>query len=416
MRKSFWRPAKATDSRMKLLWALVCFLIVAAHPASAETRSAAYATWNIADGNVRVLYSVPAGEVTNLAPPGMPVLTTKQVADYVLNHVAVSRQGKMCPVVDQGEEIGKINTLALIPGYLRFEIVFQCQDNAGLTLSDTAFADRTKDHFDFARVQVNNGGFFEHVFTASEPRLNLSNTTAGGRNDSVLRFAMFGSSHAFRSLDGLCLVLALLFIARRRQEYLVAAGALFAGYALSALLSPLDIAGPRFGTGHGLLILVAAVTGIALSLPDPRKATVALGSGALVLAAPALAFQGFSAAYAVLGLMLAGIGFLFTPHFEARRAAFIAMTAFVFAFLDGFILTSDLAYLSLPGPQLALMISGFNLGAFLAGITIPLCLAIAWFLVPAARRIFSSGSFASDLAGSVFAACGTFWFGSWLFG
>ncbi|MDE2475107.1 MAG: hypothetical protein KGO48_08690, partial [Alphaproteobacteria bacterium] len=103
---------------MKLLWALVCFLIVAVDPALAETRSTAYATWNVADGNVRVLYSVPAREVTNLAPPGMPVLTTKQAADYVLSHLAVSRQGKTCPVVDQGEEIGKINTLALIPGYL----------------------------------------------------------------------------------------------------------------------------------------------------------------------------------------------------------------------------------------------------------------------------------------------------------
>lgn len=401
---------------MKLLWALVCFLIVSAHPALAETRSIAYATWNVADGNVRVLYSVPTRELTNLAAPGSPVLTTKQVADYVLSHLAVSRQGKMCPVVDQGEEIGKINTLALIPGYLRFEIVFQCRDNSGLTLSDTAFADRTQDHFDFARVQVNDGGFFQHVFTASEPRLNLSDSPGGGRSDSVLRYAMFGLSHVFRSLDGLCLVLALLFIARRRQDYLIALGALFAGYALAAALSPFDLIAPRFGTVHGLLILVAAVTGISLSLPDPRKATVVLGSGALVLAAPALALQGFTAAYAVLGMMLVGISSLFNPRFESRRAAFIAMIGFVFAFLDGFVLTTDLGYLSLPGSQLALMVSGFNLGAFLAGIIIPICLVIAWFLVPKARRLFLPGNFASDLTGSVFAALGTFWFGSWLFG
>lgn len=401
---------------MKLFWVLVCFLFISAPSALAETRSVAYATWNVADGNVRLLYSVPTREVTNLAPPGRPVLTTKQVADYVLGHLAVARQGRTCPVVDQGEEIGKINTLALIPGYLRFEIVFQCQDNAGMTLSDAAFADRIQDHFDFARVQVNNGGFFQHVFTASEPRLNLSNAPPGGQSDSILRFGMFGLSHAFRSFDSLCLVLALLFIARRRQDYLVALGALFAGYALSAMLSPVDLVAPRFGTGHGLLILVAAVTGIALSLPDPRKATVALGSGALVLAAPALALQGFAAAYAVLGIMLIGISSLFNPQFESRRAVFIALIAFVFAFLDGFVLTTDLTYLSLPGRQLALMVGGFNLGAFLAGITIPTCLVIGWFLVPKARCLFSPGNFASDLVGSVFAAFGIFWFGSWLFG
>lgn len=400
---------------MKLLWALVCFLFVSAHPAFAETRSIAYATWNVVDGNVRVLYSVPTGELTNLAMPGMPVLTTKQVADYVLSHLGVSRQGKVCPVVDQGEEIGNINTLALIPGYLRFEIVFQCPDNAGLTLSDTAFADRTENHFDFARVQVNNRGFFQHVFTAREPRLNLSNALSGGQSDSMLRYAVFGLSHVFRSLDSLCLGLALVFIARRRRDFVIALGALFAGYALAAILSPFDLVAPRFGTGHGLLILIAAATGIALSLPDPRKATVALGSGALVVAASALALHGFAAGYAVLGLMLIGISSLFNPRFESRRAAFIAMIAFVFAFLDGFVLTADVAYLSIPVPQLALMVSGFNAGALLAGIAIPLCLVIAWFLLPAARRFFSSGNFVSDLAGSVFAAFGTFWFGSWLF-
>ncbi len=400
---------------MKLLWAIACLAFLAVHPAFAETRSTGYAIWNVQDGNVRVLYSVPAAEVPNLAAPGTPVPTTKQVADYVLAHLAVVRQGRMCPVADQGEDIGKINTLALIPGYLRFEIVFQCQDDAGLTLSDTAFADRIGNHVDFARVQVNDGGFFQHAFTAGEPRLSLTNAPRGGQSDSMLRLTRFGLSHIFQSLDGLCLMLALLFIARRRLDYIVAVGALFAGYTLAVGLSPFGLIAPRFGTAHGLLILVAAVTGIALSLPDPRKGAAALGITGLVVAAAAVALQGFAAAWVVLGTMLIGISALFNPFTESRRPLFLAIIAFLFSFLDGFVLSSDLAYLRLPGAQLTPMVLGFNLGSFAGAIAIPACLVAAWYLSPVARRLIATRAIISDLAGSVLTGCGVFWFGLWLF-
>ena len=400
---------------IKRLWLIACLVCLAVHPAWAETRSTGYAIWNVEGGNVRVLYSVPRSEVPGLAAPGRPAPTTRQVADYVLAHLAVSRQGRMCPVVDQGEDIGKINTLALIPGYLRFEVVFQCPDNAGLTLSDTAFADRVENHVDFARVQVNNGGFFQHTFTAGEPRLSLSGTPAAGRSDSVLRYAAFGLSHAFRSLDSLFLMLALLFIARRRQDYIVAAGALFAGYVLAAMLSPFDLVAPRFGAAHGLLILVAAATGMALSLLDPRKGAAALGGSALVIAVAAFALQGFAAACAVLGTMLVGISALFNPLAESRRAVFLAVIAVLFGFLDGFVLTSDLTYLSLPATQLTPMVFGFNFGSFLGDIAIPASLVTVWFLAPVIRRLMRPGNLISDLAGSVLTGCGVFWFGSWLF-
>ena len=400
---------------IKRLWVIACLACLAVHPAWAETRSTGYAIWNVIDGNVRVLYSVPRSEVPRLAAPGRPAPTTRQVADYVLAHLAVSRQGRWCPVVDQGEDIGKINTLALIPGYLRFEVVFRCQDNAGLTLSDTAFADRVENHVDYARVQVNNGGFFQHAFTAGEPRLSLSGAPAGGRSDSIFRYAGFGLSHVFRSLDNLFLMLALLFIARRRWDYIAAVSALFAGYTVAAMLSPFDLVAPRFSAAHGLLILVAAVTGIALSLPDPRKGAAALGSSALVIAVTAFALQGFAAAFAVLGTMLVGISALFNPRAEFRRAIFLAVIAILFAFLDGFVLTSDLTWLSLPTSQLTPMVSGFNFGSFLGDIAIPACLVAVWFLAPVIRRLMRSGDLISDLAGSVLTGCGVFWFGSWLF-
>ena len=82
---------------MRRFGALVCLLLFAVHPAFAETRSDAYATWNVTGATVRVLYTLPTGEAKNLAPAGAPVLTTKQVARSILAHLSVSRQGKSCP-------------------------------------------------------------------------------------------------------------------------------------------------------------------------------------------------------------------------------------------------------------------------------------------------------------------------------
>ncbi len=92
---------------MKRLWALVCLFLFAVHPAFAETRSIAYATWNVTGANARVLYMLPANAAKTLARPGAPVLTIKQVADYVLAHLSVSRQGQSVPRrLDQGEDLG----------------------------------------------------------------------------------------------------------------------------------------------------------------------------------------------------------------------------------------------------------------------------------------------------------------------
>ena len=402
---------------MKRLCVLACLFLLGAHPAFAEKRSLGYAIWNVIGGSVRVLYIVPDNETKTLAAPGAPVPITKQVADYVLAHLSVSRQGRACPVIDQGQDVGLINTLALTPGLLRFEIVFECPDGEGMTLSDTAFSDRVENHVDFARVQIDNGGFVQHVFTAGAPRFDLPSKGATLQSDFATRYVTLGLSHAFRSAEILCFVLALLLIARRRRDYGLAFGALVAGYVPAILLSTFELAAPRFGTGQafvGLLVAVAAATGVALSLPDPRRGAWALGAGALALALPALFFHGTAAALAVLGGGLLGVSTVLAPRRSDRRAIFLLIAPFLFGLLEGLTPAGDLAVLALPPAQLAPMLLGFDAGTLLGEVVLPLCLIGIWFAVPFVRKMAAPGGFLPDLAASVFIGCGVFWFGSWL--
>ena len=402
---------------MRRLGALVCLLLFAVHPAFAETRSNAYATWNVTGATVRVLYMLPTGEAKNLAPAGAPVLTTKQVADYILAHLSVSRQGKSCPVVDQGEDLGLINTLALTPGLLRFEILFQCPDGVGLTLSDTAFSDRMQNHVDFARVQIDNGGLVEHFFTAAAPRFDLPRAGAALQSDSMMRYAGLGFSHVYRSADILCFMLALLLIVRRRRDFVLAFGALAAGYGVAVLLSAFNLAAPRFATDQGLrglLLLVAAATAVVLSLPDPRRGAWTLGAGALVLAVPALFLHGAAAAFAVLGMGLLAVSVPFLPGRDDQRATLLMIAPFLFALLDGFALAGDLSIEALAPAQLAPMVLGFDAATLLAEAVLPLCVVAAWFLVPTMRQFAAPGGLVPELAASLFIGCGIFWFGTWL--
>ncbi|HEY4264274.1 MAG TPA: hypothetical protein VGM72_03085 [Micropepsaceae bacterium] len=403
---------------MNRLFVLLCLLLLAAGPAGAETRSASYGLWNVTGGTVRILYTLPDAEAKRLAAPGAPVLTTKQVADYILAHMGVSHRGKACPIVDQGEDLGLINTLALTPGFLRFEMVFQCPDGAGLTLSDTAFADRIANHADYGRVQINNGGLVQHVFTAAAPRFALPAPGGTLQGDSIFRYAQLGFAHVANGVDILCFTLALLLIARRRRDFALAFGALAAGYGTAALLGSFNLAAVRFTDGEafsGMLVLAAAAAGLALSRPDPRRAALGLSSGALVLGAAAWFFHGAAAAFAVLGIALLAIATLYVPARDERRALFLVLASFLFALLDGFTLAGDVAILFLSPAQLAPMLVGFNAATLAGSLVLPLCAMAAWLLVPLFRRLTVPRGLAAELAASVFIGFGIFGFATWLY-
>jgi hypothetical protein len=403
---------------MSRIWALVCLLVLACHPAFAESRSVSYGLWNVTGGTVRILYSLPDAEANTLAAPGAPVLTTKQVADYILAHMGVSHQGKACPVMDQGEDLGLINTLALTPGYLRFEMVFQCPDGNGLVLSDTAFSDRVANHVDYGRVQINNGGLVQRVFTASAPRFALPSPGGTLYGDSIFDYAGLGFSHVAHSVEILCFTLALLLIARRRRDFLLAFGALAMGYGTAALLGSFDLAASRMADGQGpggLLVLAAAAVASVLGLPDPRHAAKPLSFVALVLVASAWFFHGVPAALAVLGVVLLALCVLFVPARDDRRALFLALAAFLFALLDGFTLASDVAVLFLSPGQLGPMLVGFNTATLLAALVLPLCAIGGWFLVPFFRRLTVPRGLVPELAASAFIGFGVFWYATWLY-
>jgi hypothetical protein len=314
--------------------------------------------------------------------------------------------------------VGLINTLAFTPGFLRFEILFGCQDGVGLTLSDTAFSDSAPHHLDYARVQIDNGGFVQHVFSAAAPRFALPGAGETPRSDSLTRYAALGFSHVFRSIEILCFMLALILVAARRRDYLLTLGALAAGYGVAGLISVFDLGALRFAPTQpfvGLLVSLAAATSVALSLADPRRAGLVLGAGSLAIAVAAAIFRGPAAGLAVMGAMAFAVSALFLRRRRDRSAIFLVAAAFLFAVLDGFVLPGDLAVLSLPPGQLAPMLLGFDGGALLGEVVLPLFLMALWFWLPRVRGLTAPGGLLSDVAASGFIGCGIFWFGTWLY-
>ena len=109
---------------------LVLLGLLAMHPASAEQRSISHSVWSIAQDRVTLKYVMPVVESTQLAH-GALLPSAEQAASEVLARVAVRASGSACIAIDQGYDIGRINTLAVGAGLYGFEIIFQCPERRG---------------------------------------------------------------------------------------------------------------------------------------------------------------------------------------------------------------------------------------------------------------------------------------------
>ncbi len=398
---------------MRRLLLLVCLALMAAGPAWADTRSSGYVIWNLMGDEVYARYMMPREEVKYLIAPTQPSLTTRQVGEYVLGHLAVSRDGKKCAVVDQGEEVGLVNTLAYMPTLLRYEVFFHCPKGALTTLTDTAFNDHVPEHLDFARVQVGTGDFTHHVFTIDRKSLDVPQDPNALSSDSILRYAMLGLFHIRDSADIIVFMLALPLIARKRRDFALAFGTLILGYVTASTFSVLHVAMPRFDWGEvfdGMLGFVAAAASIMFSLPDRRLGIYALGGATLLMAITAYFMHDVSAAAGVFGVALLALAPFLVPGRENSRAVFLAIVPLTFGFLDGFVLPNDLALLDLPASSLVPMLTGFDAGVLAGEMLLPLALVALFYFVRPLRPLAAERGVVPDIAASALIGCGLFWF------
>ncbi len=398
-----------------LLLVLACGLI-GSQAASAADRSVSYSIWSVVGQSVHMRFVVPTAEARHLVEPGAPSPTRETIGRYLGDHVAVSSTAGPCPAVDQGEEIGLVYALAPSPGLYRFEIVFQCQQQNGITLQNSFLFDRVPSHVDFARIQVDGGSEVDQLFTSGRERITLPASGSQPRNAGMLDYVRLGVSHIVDSLDRVCFVLAFMLIRCRREDVAYLLGGISLGYLLSFTVAASAFISPRMELTEPLLaflVLLVAADAAARASKRPWAAAALVGGGLIVLAAVSWATRGMPA-----GLMLAGIAAFAACYLPisselSDRAAFALVPATLFGLLDGFGFTATLSVLRLPALALARMQLGFDAGALL--VIGGLAGAIVALVALIRSRKIANWSAVPDFAAAGLAGLGIFWFVSYLY-
>jgi hypothetical protein len=389
---------------------LFCLAFVGGH-AHAEVRSYSYSTWDVLGTTVHLRFMMPTVEARHLADPNAPVPTTEQVKTYVGEHVAVTAAGVGCEPVDQGEEVGRINTLSLLPGWYRFEVIFQCASPKDIVFQDTALFDRVPDHVNFARVQVEGGGYEQRLFTADQERLRAVPDSVIFGDSGILRYFRMGFIHIPQRMDRLAFLVGLLLIAGRWRDFTVIAAGLSLGYIVSMAILMTGLIVPRMDLIEalmGLMSVFIAAQIVAVVSRRPEFAAITIGVGLLIAAVGAPTLDG-SARLLLAGFGLFSACYLFVCERIADRLTFWLLPTALFALIDGLGWAGAVFGLDVPGRQLAPMLVGFDAGAILAEIIVLTAIMIGVGLL---RRspVFELRPLATDLAAGTLAGLGVFWF------
>ena len=207
------------------------------------------------------------------------------------------------------------------------------------------------------------------------------------------------------------LIGALLMVRRRRDVGWIVI-ALVAGYLLSLAVSSSGWILPRETLVEAFVGLLVALLGAAMTLRDGRyRPVIALGwPGLLLLLAVVAALTHAPwASLALLGGAVLVAGFFLLSYRVAGNGLIWSLLVTLFAFLDGFVMSSVLPPAQLPKWTQARMVLGFDLGAMLIEALIVVGLATAAWLVLRTRRNVGMRSLFDDVSAACLSGLGTFW-------
>ena len=410
---------------------LAAALMLASAPAGAEAttpdaaarpaagRSVSYSVWNIDGASVRLRFMLPAAEARDLVAPGAPPPNMAAVAAAVAAKVGVSTPAGDCSVVNQGEWVGDVYTMALIPGLDRFEIIFDCPQAEKMVLRDQVLFDRAPTHVDYAQVQVTGGRTALLMFTRDHQTLALPASPAKLPDAGMDRFAGQGFWQALYRADRLCVMAGLLLLARRWRDIGWIAGALGLGYlaSLAASLGGLATSGV-VDAAIGLLIVLLGVGGLkahASGLPVSRPWRIGLAACTglfVVLSLTAGLVRNGTAALAAAGLAVFGGAQIWIAGARPRLRWAAFAPAVVFGLLDGMGLPHELAVLQPPALQVAPLQVAYDIGAMTAaGALLAIGFAAVWLV---SRRW--KPTWGPDVVSAALIGLGLFWFVSRAYG
>lgn len=383
-------------------------LIALLSPVHAHTLSESISSWQVEGSHVRLQFIVPDLEAKRLSASGHEVPSASLIGQYLKAHVASFSGQEPCAI--EGPQ-----PLASVPGFSRFEFNFRCPSDKDIRLGSSAFYELVPSHTDFARIEDNEGNFYEELLTNDAREVALSGHGAGGplENAGFSVFVGMGIMHIFTGIDHMSFMLGLVLISRRLRDLLFVVTGFTLGHSLTLALAVTGVLRPDAQYIDALVALTIALIG-AENIGDSthRPLPVALGLGGLLLAMASLKALGFGIKLPITLLVGGGIfaAFYLLLTGQMRDAARIRLgVTLVFGLIHGFGFASNLLEMHLPTQRLASLLVGFNVGVEIGQVTVVLgAIAAARMLVR--LRLAMPRPLFTDLAASFLVGEGLCWF------
>jgi hypothetical protein len=371
---------------MKWVWyavtALFAAVLIAAPPVRAHTLSESLSAWRIDGDTVRLQFTVPDLEAKRVSSSGKDLPSSAQLGQYLAAHVGASSGNQKCPAT------GAPHALAASAGYFRYDIVFKCPAANDIRIRSAAFYDVVPTHTNFARIEDNDGRFFEQILTQDHQAVSTSESTEGSglENASLLTYIGMGIMHIFTGIDHMSFMLGLVLISRRLRDLLFVVTGFTLGHSLTLALAVTGILRPEGQYIDALVALTIALIG-AENIGDGthRPVPVAIGLGSILFVMALGRY--FDLGVTLPTLLLVGGGIFSVSYLmltgQMRDAGRVRLlVTLVFGLIHGFGFASNLLEMKLPANRLAELLVGFNLGVEIGQVTVVLgALLVAWLLV-----------------------------------
>jgi hypothetical protein len=387
---------------------LVAALVTAA-PAHAHTLSESLSAWRVDGDTVRLQFTVPELEAKRVSASGKDLPSSAQLGQYLAARVGASAAGQKCTPAEGPR------ALAASAGYYRYDLVFKCPTANNIKIHSAAFYDLVRTHTNFARIEDNDGRFFEQILTQDHQEVPVAGSGEGGglENASLLTYVGMGVMHIFTGIDHMSFMLGLVLISRRVRDLLFVVTGFTLGHSLTLALAVTGVLRPQAQYIDALVALTIALIG-AENIGDGthRPLPVAVGLGGILFIMALGRY--FDLGVTLPTLLLVGGGIFSVSYLmltgQMRDAGRVRLlVTLVFGLIHGFGFASNLLEMHLPANRLAALLVGFNLGVEIGQVTVVLgALLVAWLLVRS--RLAIPRPLFTDIAAAFLVGEGLCWF------
>lgn len=392
--------------RIALIVSFPVYLLACQQDANAHARSESYSTWQVSGGEVTGIITVAAAEVMSLVAAGDAQPLDQLLADHVVSTVAIESAAGACPSPGT-------STLRAARGFVRIEIVFDCDDEAPESIRYAALFDRLPAHVHYARFSSDAGPLAEILFTE---RLNEAAIDVSARAPSFGAFLDLGIRHILSGIDHIAFLLGMLLVAGTLMRGITAVTGFTLGHSLSlaaAVLGFVEADGRLVEAFIGFTVALLAVEFFLLRRPSAAALALAALLCAWAVGALSVAMQlvPARAAIAYLGFGIFAFCYLSASsrlpdqHDGPLAAATLFIATTCFGMIHGFGFAGFLMETGILGNKLLAPLLGFNLGVEIGQLALLLLAFVAF-------RLFRGHGLnrLAPIAAAGLCGIGVFWF------